>query len=142
MLPIILVCFAVYGLVMAIWQVWHWPERRPAVFSPAVIVVIDRANEWIEWFVRKVSFELFSVGHGPVDVLIVDKSASAETCEIVSRLQRSYHFITYVPSSQERCWSDVVSLLEAAKRSQALFVELEDESDVRHAVRMITQLSP
>lgn len=142
MLPVIVVCFAIYGLAMAIWQLWHLSGRRPAVFSPAVIVVIDQSNEWIEWFVRKVSFEFFSVGHGPVDVLIVDKSASPETSEIVSRLQRSYRFITYVPSSHERCWSDVVSLLEAAKRSQALFVELENERDVRRAVRMIAQLSP
>lgn len=127
---------------MAAWQVWHRSGRRQAAFVPAVIVIIDRASDWIEWFVRTVSLELFSLGHAPVDVLIVDKSSSPETSSIVSRLQKSYRFITYVPSSRERCYADVVALLEAAQRSQALFVELADAGDVRRAVRMIAQLSP
>ncbi len=143
LLPVVVVGFAVYGLITLVWQMWHrLREQKSHAGVPAVIVVVDHAGDWIEWFVRKLSLEMFSLAHGPIEVLIVDKSASEEIAFIVTRLQRSYRFITYVPSSEQRCWTDVAALLETAKRSQALFVELEDETDVRRAIRMIAQLAP
>lgn len=143
LLPVVVVGFAVYGLITLIWQIWYrLREQKSHAGVPAVIVVVDHAGDWIEWFVRKLSLEMFSLAHGPIEVLIVDKSASEEIAFIVTRLQRSYRFITYVPSSEQRCWTDVAALLETAKRSQALFVELEDETDVRRAIRMIAQLAP
>ena len=140
---IVVMGLAIYGFVTLVWQVWRRiGDQKSRAGVPAVIVVVDHASDWIEWFVRKLSLEIFSQAHGPIEVLIVDKSASDEIAFIVTRLQRSYRFITYVPSSEERCWTDVAALLEAAKRSQALFVELEDETDVRRAIRMIAQLAP
>lgn len=140
---IVVAGFAIYGFATLVWRIWRrLSDQKSHAGVPAVIVVVDHASDWIEWFVRKLSLEIFSQAHGPIEVLIVDKSASEEIGFIVTRLQRAYRFITYVPSSEQRCWTDVAALLGAAKRSQALFVELEDETDVRRAIRMIARLAP
>lgn len=141
-LTLVVAFLAVYGLSMLAWQIWHRIGKPRETRVPTVIVVVDQANDWIEWFIRKVSLELFAMGQGAIDILIVDVSSSLETSMIVSKLQQSYHFVTYVPSSQERRWSDVVALLQAAKRSQALLVEVDDERDVQGVIRMIAQLAP
>ncbi len=142
MLAVITACFALYGALLLIWQVWHRFMRPNAAYLPAVIVVVEQSDEWIEWFIRKLSLELYALGKEVLDILIVDTSASLETSLIVSRLQQSYHFITYVPSAKDRKWSDVEALLQTARQPQTLLIELHDKSDVHQAVHMISQLRP
>lgn len=138
----IILFLAVYGLFMLIWQLWRRSSfKQKTSSSPVVIVVVNRAADWIEWFIRKVSLESYTAGQEMIDILIVDTGSSLETSMIVSKLQRSYHFVTYVPSSEERRWSDVITLLQAAKHAHALLVEVTDERDVQLAIKMIAQLT-
>ena len=139
---VLVACLAVYGLLMLVWQVWHRMMSAKRVHLPAVIVIFEHSNDWIEWFIRKVSLECYALGLDFLDILIVDVSGCAETSQIVGRLQRSYPYVTYIPSSQERRWIDVLALLQSAQRSQALLVEIRDEAEMHQAVRMITQIAP
>lgn len=140
-LEMVVACFALYGVVMLLWQIWNRRARQVASSAPVIFVVVEDANSWMEWFLRKVSLELYALGHMVSDIMIIDVSASGETAQIVSRLSRSYTYVTYVPSSQERRWIDVVSLLEAAQRSQAFLVEISDEREIEKTIRLISKLA-
>ncbi|MCY0876128.1 MAG: hypothetical protein OWT28_07670 [Firmicutes bacterium] len=140
-LDAVIVCFALYGVIMIMWQLWKRRGRRVNLSAPVIFVVVEDANQWMEWFLRKVSLELYALGHMVSDIMIIDVSASGETAQIVSRLSRSYSYVTYVPSSQERRWIDVVSLLEAAPRAQALLVEISDEDEIETTIRVISKLA-
>lgn len=137
----VVACFALYGVIIILWQLWHRRSRQLVAAAPVIFVVVEDASQWMEWFLRKVSLELYTLGHMVSDIMIIDVSASGETAQIVSRLSRSCAYVTYVPSSRERRWVDVVSLLEAARRSQALLVEIHDEKEIETTIRMISKLS-
>jgi hypothetical protein len=132
---------AVYGLATLVRQLWSRRTARRQACVPTVIVVGDQAGDWIEWFVRKLHLDLFMQCRQDPDVLIVDCGDLGETASIVTRLQRNYGFVTYIPSTPQRCWTDAVALLAAGRRSHALVVEIRCEADVRRALRMIAQLT-
>lgn len=136
---LILVLLAGYGLfaLLTPWFVQRSAAEDASV--SAVVVVVDRAEDWIEWFVRKISGVDPRAGRNRMDVLIVDLGGSLEAAMIISRLQRDYPFITYVPSSPERCWKDVVALLEASRRQRTLLIQAESREDVRGVARLISQ---
>lgn len=140
LLEIIIASLAVYGCILLIWQVWHFRGKKSGVFAPTVLIVVENAEQWIEWFLRKVSLELYSSGRSFSDIIIVDVSATIETEKIVSRMQRACPYVTYVPSSGERRWLDVAALIDASKRTNALFLEVRDEKQMEPAIRMIAHL--
>lgn len=144
-LEVLILCLAMYGLCLLVWQLWQrqrcsW-RMRQVYAAPTVFVVVENAKQWIEWFLRKVSLELYTTGRTVSDIIIIDTQSCPETSQIVSKLQRSFPYVTYVPSSTERRWQDTVTLLEAAQRTHALFIEVRDERGVAEAIQAINQIS-
>lgn len=138
MTTVLVMLLAVYGLMMAGWQIWRRAKRQTKLWLPTVVVVVAEASDWIEWFVRKLSLESYASGRDMADILIVDMSSSLETARIVTILHKSYSFVTYVASSDARKWSDVAALLDARNRRQALLLEVRNESDVTTAIQIIS----
>lgn len=137
-----LVLLAGYGLYSMIARIFltrvSRQERLPIT---TVIIIVERANEWIEWFVRKLSVGMAGSSGSIMDILIVDVSDSTETAMIVSRLQLAHPYITYVPSSPERRWADVVALLKSARHTRALLAEADNERDMRALLRAFGQFA-
>ena len=128
----LVVLFAGYGLVMIAYQMFsHFSKKNVEHhWSPAAIVIVEEAQGWIEWFVRKLSLQGFVQGKDAGDFFIVDVSASNETYQIISRLQATHPFITYVASSEGRGVSDVLALLNSTRRSQALVAAMKNDQDI------------
>ena len=126
--------FAGYGLLMLVYQIVLQFAKKSSEhnWSPAAIVIVEEAQGWIEWFVRKLSLRGFIKGKDAGDLFIIDMSASNETYQIVSRLQPTHPFVTYVASSEGRGVSDVLALLNSTRRSQALVAAVKDERDIHH----------
>ena len=134
--------FAAYGLAILIYQV---VSRLSAVrtersWSPAAIVIVDEAQGWIEWFVRKLSLHRLLQGKDAGDLFIVDQSLTSETYQIVSRLQSTHPFFTYIASSESRGIADVLALLDTTRRSQALVAAMKDERDIHRFLKTWEQL--
>jgi len=140
-LEVIIGCLAVYGGVMIIWQLWHRQSRLFDRMTPTVLVVVEGAEDWIEWFLRKLSLHMYSSGYGVSDIVIIDVSAASATAEIVSRMQQTCPYVTYVPSTRSRCWFDAVAIMEASRKTQALLMEVHGPSEMDRAIHMITQVS-
>ncbi len=128
----LVVLFAGYGLIMLGYQIYSHFSKKDVEYhwSPAAIVIVEEAQGWIEWFVRKLSLHGFVQGKDAGDLFIVDVSASNETYQIISRLQATHPFITYVASSEGRGVSDVLALLDSTRRSQALVTAMKEEKDI------------
>lgn len=134
---VILVLLAVYGLLMLSWQLNKKWKRGYNSTLPTVILMVEQAQEWVEWFIRQLAVQIYANGQGFQDFFIVDLSSSAETAAIVSRLESRHHFVTYVASSEERCWADVVNLLQSGQQAPAVVVEMKTEQDVRRLLGML-----
>ncbi len=139
---ILVVLFAGYGLVMVVYQLVTHFSKKSAVHppSPAAIVMVEEAEGWIEWFIRKMSLHGFVQGKVAGDLFIVDTSASPETYQIVSKLQSTHPFVTYVASAQGRGVSDVLALLNTTRRSQALVAAMKSERDIHQFLKTWEQL--
>ncbi len=137
MIMVILVLLAVYGLLMLSWQLNKKWKRGYNSTLPTVILMVEQAQEWVEWFIRQLAVQIYANGQGFQDFFIVDLSSSAETAAIVSRLESRHHFVTYVASSEERCWADVVNLLQSGQQAPAVVVEMKTEQDVRRLLGML-----
>ncbi|MHB1627047.1 MAG: hypothetical protein ACYCVB_01535 [Bacilli bacterium] len=137
MIMVILVLSAVYGLLMLGWQLNKKWKRGYDPTLPTVILMVGQAQEWVEWFIRQLAVQIYANGQGFQDLFIVDLSSSAETAAIVSRLESRHHFVTYVASSEERCWADVVNLLQSGRQAPAVVVEMKTEQDVRRLLGML-----
>lgn len=139
---VLVVFLAGYGLVMIVYQLFTHFSKKNAVhyWPPAAIVIVEEAEGWIEWFVRKLSLHGFIQGKDAGDLFIVDVSASPETYQIVSRLQPTHPFVTYVASSDARGVSDVLALLNSTRRSQALVASMKDERDIHQFIKAWEQL--
>lgn len=132
-LDMLIMVLALYGIFMLMFQL-HARFTRKTLdkkWVPAAIVIVDEAQEWIEWFVRKLSWSGFMQGKNAVDIFIIDLSRSSETFGIISRLQTTHPFITYIASSENNSSSDVIKLLQTTKRSQALVASLRGEQDMQ-----------
>ncbi len=137
MIILILVLLAVYGLLMLLWQLNKKWKRGYDPTLPTVIVMVGQAQEWIEWFIRQLTVQSYADGQEFRNFFIVDRSSSGETSAIVSRLESKHHFVTYVASSQERCWADVVNLLQSGQQAPTVVVDVKTEQDVRMLLGML-----
>lgn len=138
MLSLVIVFLAVYGLVVLLWQLSRKFHRSTETMLPSLIVIVGHANQWIEWFIRQLSLQTYAQGQDVQDVFIVDLSASDETAMIISKLSVRFSFVTYIPSSNDRCWSDVSTLLGAGQRGQTMVVRVDDEEDMRQVLRVLS----
>ncbi len=138
MLSLVIVFLAVYGFIIFLWQISRKFHRSSATLLPSLIVIVGHANQWIEWFVRQLSLQMYAQGQDVQDVFIVDLSASEETAMIISRLSVRFPFVTYIPSSDERCWNDVSTLLGTGQRGQTMVVQITDEGDMRRVLRILS----
>ncbi|PWI57292.1 hypothetical protein [Sulfoacidibacillus thermotolerans] len=138
MLSLVIVLLAVYGLIIFLWQLNRKFHNSTTNLLPNLIVIVGHASQWIEWFVRQLSLQMYTQGQDVQDVFIVDLSASDETAMIISKLSIRFPFVTYIPSSTARCWTDVSNLLETSQRDQTLVVKINDEGDMRQVLRMLS----
>jgi len=134
---VILVLLAVYGLLMLIWQMHKKWGRGNDPTLPTVIVMVGQAQDWIEWFIRQLTIQIYADGQEFRDFFIVDISSSEETATIISKLESRHHFVTYVASSQERCWDDVVTLLQSGQQAPTVVADVKSEQDVRILLDML-----
>ena len=137
MILVILVLLAVYGLLMLIWQMHKKWGRSNDSTLPTVIVMVGHAQDWIEWFIRQLTIQIYADGQEFRDFFIVDISSSEETAAIISKLESRRHFVTYVASSQERCWADVVTLLQSGQQAPTVVADVKSEQDVRILLDML-----
>lgn len=137
MILVILVLLAVYGLLMLIWQMHRKWGRSNDPTLPTVIVMVGHAQDWIEWFIRQLTIQIYADGQEFRDFFIVDISSSQETATIISKLESRHHFVTYVASSQERCWADVVTLLQSGQQAPTVVADVKSEQDVRILLDML-----
>ncbi|MHB1684215.1 MAG: hypothetical protein ACYCYO_15540 [Bacilli bacterium] len=137
MILVILVLLAVYGLLMLIWQLQKKWGRSNDPTLPTVIVMVGQAQDWIEWFIRQLTIQIYADGQEFRDFFIVDISSSEETATIISKLESRHHFVTYVASSQERCWTDVVTLLQSGQQAPTVVADVKSEQDVKILLDML-----
>ncbi|KYP81707.1 hypothetical protein [Ferroacidibacillus organovorans] len=131
---------AFYGAILLIWQLLHRLSHRVDGCHAQVIVVVEHAHLWVEWFIRTLSLQCFALGRNASEVVLIDLDGMGETAQIIERMQSSFPFITYVPSSRNRRWSDILSILETAKQTQALLLEVHTKDEIQQAVQMISRV--